>query len=379
MNPPRPSGAHQWSVCHGSHRMQVNAPEQEPSEAAEEGTAAHWLAEQVLDHWSKLAPIAPLKQEYVGSMAENDVLITDEMWDGVDTYVTDVLKSVRGGATLPALQIEQRVDLDMIYPGMSGTPDAYIYDAQANHLTVWDLKFGHGLVEVIKNPQLMIYAAGIVSALGLSEVNITLKIVQPRASHPLGSVRKWQITSKHLNPLIADLSVAAHLAMGEQPNCVSGTHCRYCSARHLCRSLSSTVYNAIDVITESVPMTLDEQGLSTELKLLRRMEQLFKYRLTAIESEIESKLRGGSAIPGFSAKQKHGRKRWKAGTDLNTVAMVGDLTGVQLRKDMQLLTPSQAKKLGIDEAVISLYSETPVTGFNVVEDDTLQAQEAFKK
>lgn len=378
MTPPRPSGSHQWSVCHGSHKMQCNIPSTAPSTAAEEGTAIHWIAEQMLRWYITQLPLK-LPSDFVNQLSPNDVLITQEMYNAADLYVTDILKSIKTGVIIPDLHVEELIDLDIIYPKMKGTADCWLYNKQANHLTVWDLKGGHGLVEVIKNPQLMIYAAGIIDHLGVSDVNITFKIVQPRAYHPLGAVRKWQITSKHLNPLIADISEAAHIAMGDDPQCIAGTHCRYCTARHSCRSLYGTVYNAIDVITDAVPVDLQGAALSNELKLLRRISKLVDYRKTAIEAQVESELKKGGTIPHFMIQKKMGRKRWSNKDTQDQITAVGDMLGIELRKPTELLTPTQAINKGVDEAVINLYSETPITGISVVEDNFELAKEAFKK
>ena len=46
---PRPSGAGQWIVCHGAPKLEAIYPEDRDSEAAREGTAAHWARAEVLN------------------------------------------------------------------------------------------------------------------------------------------------------------------------------------------------------------------------------------------------------------------------------------------------------------------------------------------
>lgn len=45
-----------------------------------------------------------------------------------------------------------------------------------------------------------------------------------------------------------------------------------------------------------------------------------------------------------------------------TIIMMGDLMGQDLRKPVELDTPAQCIKKGIDPAVVEQYAETPSTG-----------------
>lgn len=59
--------------------------------------------------------------------------------------------------------------------------------------------------------------------------------------------------------------------------------------------------------------------------------------------------------------------------------MMGDLMGVDLRKPVELDTPAQARKKGVDESVIAAYSETPMTAIKLVEVDGTEARQVFTR
>ena len=75
----------------------------------------------------------------------------------------------------------------------------------------------------------------------------------------------------------------------------------------------------------------------------------------------------------------YGRSRWRKDTPIDEVIMMCDLMGIDARKPVTLDTPAQILKKGIDESVISLYSETPMTGFKLVEDNGAKARNTFKQ
>ena len=386
MELPRPSGAHQWSICSGSLIMQDAYPEDEESLAAREGTACHWLAEQLVTcHKNNNRP-PPTKDEMVGQLTPTNVVIDEEMWQGASDYVENILTTL--GDDIGSLRIEETVLLDNIYKGMSGTPDAWYFDPIKKVLWVWDLKYGYGIVEPFENPQLIIYVSGILAILKLqgvpdTQIKVVMKIVQPRAYHHEGTIREWYMEASALRPYFNKLHHASHEAMGKNTRCITGNHCRYCTATHSCKALQYTIYNTIDVLTMSVPSELDGDNLGFELSLLKRASKLIDYRLAGIESQVVAELSKGVRVPGWGVQPKLGRKRWKADIPQSEVIMMGDLMGVDLRKPVTLDTPTQAiaklKKEKVNIDVIKEYSEIPRNGFKLEIDDGTKARKAFFK
>jgi len=193
----RPSGSHEWHYCKASHVMQEGLPNDE-SDAAREGTAAHWVAEQMLSSYVKPGAVIKTPDDFIGTLSPNDVFIDEEMTDGAMIYVNDILNYCNNTGLLQHLHIEEKMNLDNIYSGMSGTPDCWVYHAKEHEIVIWDFKYGHGFVDAFENPQLIIYASGVIEQSmtdpnNSSWLKVKMRIVQPRCYSGDGVVREWMI------------------------------------------------------------------------------------------------------------------------------------------------------------------------------------------
>ena len=389
----RASGGHEWYYCHGSQLLQDGLPNDD-TVATREGTAVHWLAVQIIIPYIKSNMSLVTDDDFVDTLAPNDVLITKEMYQAAVDYVTDILGYCNKTGLMQSVHVEETLNIDTIYPGMVGTPDAWIYNPLKLELILWDLKFGYGEVAAFDNPQLMIYVAAILVFLkidGISDQNITVKmrIVQPRSYHSNAPIKEWIVKASDLRPYFNRLRTAAIETMSGKGVCVPGTHCRYCRGRFRCSALQKTVYNAIDVTTGPVYVGLKGNNLALEYKLLKHASKLLEYRLNGIEAEVESEIKGGTTLPGFRLTETYGRERWKKSTPIKQVLMMSDAMGVDIRKPDNVDTPKQALtkfmkkakelKVTLDDSVIRQYTETPFTGHKVIEDDGSYIREAFRK
>ena len=185
-----PSSAHRWMTCPGSERLSQGMPDSS-SKYAEEGSLAHKLGEACL-----LSGLDPL--DYVGlELADETAAIAEEMAAAVKVY-TDYVKDLSGGDCEPGngvwklfghnlSAVELPIDLGWLIPGGKGTTDFVLYRLDTGDLHVVDYKHGAGVaVDPEWNPQLLLYAAGVVHDLrerghtGFSG-KVFLHIVQPRA------------------------------------------------------------------------------------------------------------------------------------------------------------------------------------------------------
>jgi hypothetical protein len=87
-------------------------------------------------------------------------------------------------------------------------------------------------------------------------------------------------------------------------------------------------------------------------------------------------MRSGRDVPGWIQEPTYGRKKWIA--PASDVAALGDMMGVDLRKPVDVVTPNQAVKKGVDETVITAYCETPRTGFKIAPDNGNKAKQVFE-
>lgn len=363
----RPSSADRWVVCPGSVQMQERFPELTDSEndAAREGTAAHHALECLLTN----------KPIEAGNIAPNGVVITEEMIEGAEMVVLDVI-SIAG--TNP-VQVEKHVKIPRVHGSeCEGTPDVSYYN---NELYVWDLKFGYGVIEAVENYQLICYAIGkldeITGGDGLKDqhIRVNMRIVQPRIYHPDGIVRTWSIMGSDLRGYANRLNEAANKALGVNPPAMSGNHCKHCTARANCQSAHRASMNAIDMVANMVAETIPANYLATHRAALIRALGAIEHRLTGVEAQIMATIKNGKPVQGLGLDNPPGRLKWSKSDE--EILALGDLMGVNLGK-RSLVTPTQANKL-IDESVIKAYSTRPLGKTKIVNSTTTRASVVFGK
>jgi len=363
-SPLAPSSAYRWVFCEGSVQLEARYPEQEEDPSAAEGTAAHHYGAETL-----------LCRD-PGTVAPNGVVLTDEMRDGAQMWIEDVL-SIEAGAN--PLHVEQRVYMPRIHAEAFGTPDTWLYVPERGTLYVWDFKFGHGVVEHFENWQLIAYVCGILDLLGIDGRNdehlwVDMRVVQPRAYHREGRVRSWRVRASDLRGYFNRLHLAAHAAMKPGARTVTGPYCLHCKAAANCETLRKAITHAADWLEGSSPEELDATEAAYELELLEHIATLVKARLQGREADVEARIKRGETVPGWCLENTFGRKAWKEGDDEN-VLILGDLLELDLRKPAAPITPTQAlalaKKKGVDTGVIHEYLHTPRTGLKLARDTNL--------
>lgn len=359
----KPSAAGQWIKCPGSIIMRERFPETGRSESAEEGTAAHWVASEMLQG----------RISEVGQTAPNGWQIDQDMVDGAKIYCQSIM-SFEGLRT-----IEQPLNCPSVHESCFGTPDCWVWNPNTRELHIFDYKYGFGIVEPRENWQLLCYASGAIAKLGYpvgqidQHVTVHLHIVQPRAYHVLGPHRSRWISGGALRGYTNKLEQAARLALSDNPQVCSGEHCRYCSARHACPAAQKDALAWIDYAS---PQELPPEALAVELQILRRAATAIQNRLTGLEGQAIGLIQSGQYLPGWSLENGKGRQVWKS-PHAEIIAM-GQMFGIDLAKPPEAITPVQAKKAGFDPEMIRQFSETPISGLKLVPTDKSIASEVFR-
>ena len=384
-SPIQPHNAGQVVNCTGSVLMQIQHPpcdtgDESTTQSRLEGRAFHEVTENILK-WYQNKGDKVYRADTVGSMSKGNIVITGEIFDAAEDFANDVISDCDG--ILSKMVVEQRIDLDHLFPGVYGFPDVWVYDEPNNHLIIWEGKYGHSLVEVFENYQNLTYVSGILEKLNIDghqeqSLKVTMKIVQPRGFHRDGPIREWSDTATNLRAYFNIIKAAFNDAYVD-PKCNAGPWCKTCSGRYGCETLQRTAMDALDYCGDVFDGSLSGDNLALELRILQRASDAIKNRLTGLEAQAISELRAGQQVPGYQLLQSTGRKRWKRDTPIEEVIMMGDMMGEDLRKPPQLITPTQVIKKGIDESVINLYSETPMTSLKLVGDDkSAKARQTFK-
>lgn len=355
---PKASDALTWMKCHGSHKAQQlhPGPPGELSQSKLEGRACHEVAQKLFCN----EPFGDI----VGSLSQDGIVITQELFEAAREYYNDVWGYCNShGIRRNEMQVEKPVSLEHHLPGWFGIPDVAVRNTELNHLIIWDGKFGHSLVEVYEHWPMILYAGALIqNGEGFEPDIIELRIVQPRGFHSEGTMRKWCLTMDELSAYLTQIDEALKEVLSESPLCTPGPQCKNCTARAHCDALQRTGYDNIDYVAQLQTHTLSGHSLGVELKLLQRAQEMIKMRLSGLEEQALHEIKQGQHVPFYSAKPTYGRKRWKKEIPVEQVIMMGDLMGQDLRKPVELDTPAQCIKKGIDPSVIEQYAETPSTG-----------------
>lgn len=360
-----PSSAARRVACPGSRAMEEMYPREEQNEYALEGDAAHYVAADAL---KDLAP------EFITEDYLFECEITQEMIDGAKLYKETIERLSNECNRQSILFIEEHIDISIIQDGCFGTPDCWFYgNANGGELVIVDYKFGHRFVEVEENWQLLEYAAGIIEAHVVKHYNplarIKLVIVQPRSYHKEGPVREWTISRFQAEAYFNILRNAEYQASQDNAMTTPSLECINCRARHACPALQEFALSTAEyVYSTSTPNELQPKHLGNELRLLRDAAKLLDARITGLEEEATSLLKRGKRVPGFILEQTTGRKKWNAPID--EIITMGELMGVNVKKPVELITPTQAIKAGLDETVVNTMSEITKGSFKLVEGES---------
>ena len=378
-----PSSAGVWGKpggCTGYVGMSAAYPELEDSTASAEGTASHEIAEILIQCGAGMHVTDSIRKDIVGNAASNGIIFTDEMFDAAWVYADDVTRESKARGVTP--HTEHRIVAPYIHAESFGTLDSFLYDETQYELIVWDYKYGFGIVEAFENWQAINYLAGLLDELGIGgdvdqHITVRIRIAQPRAFHRDGQIREWTIQASDLRGYFNVLSNNAHIALGSEATTHTGDHCRYCEALHACPAALKAGLSLFEVTGVPLPVELTPENMGVQLSIIQRARKQLEYLESAFEEQVKSSIRSGKSVPGWGVVGSYGREKWAKPID--EIISLGDMMGQDLRKPLDAITPAQAKKLGIDGALISAYSERPNTGLKLEADNKNKAKEVFSK
>ncbi len=360
-----PSGAAAWVQCALWPLMNATYP-QEGDEGTAEGDAFHWLSFMTI----KGFPEANIPN---GTRAPNGVVIDEEMQEGLEIVVNSLDFGLRD-----EFKIEERMHGRRVHATLNnGTPDLGWY--KFGNLHVYDWKYGHEFVDEFENWQLINYAAFWLEKLqaqGVEDhmVMVHLHVVQPRAYHPRGSHRVWTIRGSDLRAYINILAGAAERAIVANPVATTGPSCKHCPGRHACEPFQQVAGTAIELSKQAFPMEMPPAALGSELRMLWAAKDRLAARITGLEAEAEKLVRSGVNVPHTMLEASGGREGWAK--PIEEIVALGQLMGVSTAK-IAVITPNQARKLGIPKEVVAEYATRPSGSTKLVLDDGSKARRAF--
>lgn len=348
--------------------MEERYPEDEDSEAARQGTAAHWYITETLQG----------REPALGSLAPNGYPMDLEMVQCAESLLRDVRDTLAAAGPENLLRIESRVTMaKTVHPDNWGTPDIYLLDYTQKALHVWDYKYGHRYVDAFRNWQMLDYACGILETHGVSDWGqwrISITIAQPRNYAPEGPMREWFLSGADLLACAAELATAAARASQPDAPLETGPHCRDCLAAHACPALQRAAMAAVDVSHKQGSIDMPASAVGLEMTILTASAARLKARLDALTEHAMGLVRKGHAVPHWTMGRTQPRTVWNE--PVEAVVAMGQLFGVDLAKP-EAITPKQAIKAGIDQAVIDAYADTPMGSLKLIAMDDSTASKAF--
>lgn len=321
--------------CAGSLNLAVGKPNT-TSPAAAEGTFAHALASEGLAHLeeSGIEPRASFYKGRKGTVDGFPIECDQEMVDGVQMYF-DTIKSLRlaqNWVEMPLADALRAWDKDL-----GGTADYVAYSAKQKLLRAIDFKYGAGtFVDVNDNKQAMIYALGVMLAIGEPVDTVEIYIVQPRYEG-VEPVRKDSFPAWKLMEFAGDVADAAAATRKPDAPLNPGSWCAksFCPNRADCPALQAQEHALITQEFSVVgvePATLAKWLVSVPL---------VKERCKAIEELAYQQAVSGAQIPGFKLVEKRARRQW---TDEGKVIAWAKERAIEPFAEPALKSPAQLEK-----------------------------------
>lgn len=344
-----PSAAHRWLRCPGSVMFEQDQPDR-PSKYADEGTVAHWVAQQAL---SKLMPCDSFTGMTVTSedipQLQHEILVDQEMASYVQVYCDAVFNRLQSGSFL---LVEQKIQFGHLVgvDDQFGTADAVIHCGRV--LEIHDLKYGKGVqVFAEENEQLMVYALGKLDELELAGYEIDKVVIgihQPRLDH----LDLWETTPARLREFELTLRAAVAETLQPDADLVPGPiQCKWCRAKAICPAIGAEVSKVTAADFEDLafsdeppePTTnLVDSELATKMACVDWIEDWCK----AVRAEVETRLLANRDVPGFKLVQgKRGARAW-SDADAAEALLKGKF---RLKTDEiyehKLISPTKAEKV----------------------------------
>lgn len=327
------SGAHRWFQCPGSVRLSEGMPN-ESSIYAKEGTAAHQLGEKCLN--GKWDADRFIDEDII---VGNDVFTVDEeMAEAVQVYLDTVRGIYQDG---DELMIEKRFSLKYVNPECFGTCDAVIYRPTTGELFVFDYKHGKGVpVSVEHNPQLLYYALGAaVEEQDRPLGEIEYYVIQPRAPHADGPVRKHRISALELMDWTSELEEAVGRALSPNADLKAGEWCKFCPAAGICPALRNASVEA----AQSEFAVVEDLSPEQVGEILEKADMIEDW-VRSVRAHAFAMLENGFEVPGYKLVAKRPQRKWH-----DEEAAARHMIGVGFEQDeiykLKLKTPAQLEKL----------------------------------
>ena len=260
-----PSSAARWISCPASVRLAASLPREQSSSYAEEGTAAHALAEMTEHATAYVRYLRARLEEHPGAQ----------------------------------LLLEQRLPTGI--PDSWGTSDAVM--VSPTWLEIVDFKYGLGIkVDAEGNPQTRLYAVGALDTYGdlLGTVEtVTCTVFQPRLDH----VDSETLSAADLRAWRDSLLPIAESALGpDAPFGPSEKACRFCPASGQCRAQLDWA------TTRDFAAPVETLGDAELAEALERIPFILQWAAAVQDYCLDRVYSKGQPVPGWKVVMSGGKR-----------------------------------------------------------------------
>lgn len=361
----QPSALHMTVPCPRSLTLQAQVPPTPDTEDELEGQVAHIVCHHTANRTIKYT---------LGDIVQHkgrDWKVDNDMLEGAAIYAEEAQMH-------SAAQYEEPVAIPEIHAECWGTPDYWRHIPEANMVKDADYKHGHRYVEEFENYQGTGYLVGVANRLQLADsVTAVFSVVQPRC-YTAASVREWTTTVGRLRQLVGDVIRPAVLeALGPEPRARTGQHCLDCKARHTCSLLQQNAQGLVDFSGTAMPVMQTPETMGAEARILHDAIYRLKARYEGLTANIEAINRGGGNVPYWGLKPGNAPLKWDV--PVQDVIALGKTVGISLEKPAEVITPTQAKSAGIDEALVLAFASRGKAALKLKPDDLTAVRKVFNR
>lgn len=309
------SGSHRWINCPGSVKAEEGLPDTR-SHFADEGTAAHELAEHVLINYPHLFAF---QYEGLKHPTHDALTVSYEMCAAVQAYVDYVLTVSKNCD----LDQEVRLDFSDWVPEGFGTSDALAFDGTTVH--VIDFKYGKGvMVDAYQNTQAILYALGALKRFDFYDPEyFHVHIVQPRIDH----ISEWRITRDELLALGEWIKNAANEALKpDAPRIPGEKQCQFCKAKATCPALAKHTENVLMSSFDDLTLQNPDKLTNEQLRKAMDAKKLIVSWLDAVEDHISLIINESGTFPGYKLVEGRSLRQWSndAEAEKRLVSLLGN-------------------------------------------------------
>lgn len=357
-----PSQSERFLACPGSVAMLERVPARQESPYAIEGTKAHEVLDAALQNRVRRGLEAHREysslcmEEFDGDFYYSVQVALNYIYELLDEYPDAVLyNEARVNPPLPSAPGEA-----------AGFCDVAIHIPSIATLYVIDYKHGAGVTKAAKgNSQPLQYASGF-----LYEENpkvdpatvdkVVCVIIQPRAFHPEGMIREWELTAYEVYEYLDTLDAGVRECLKPNapliPEKSAGGHCTFCDAKTVCpareafglqKAVNSTFRNIYDVKAPEIPnaYNLDIERIGYIMQWKPYLEKF----LADVEKHGQELMEQGFNVPGFKIVETQAKRKWY-GSENDIAFKLAALAKTDVAEVMQskLISITDAERLVVE-------------------------------